>query len=199
MRLIMNPQEPSLHFTHRLLPTAMDTLIPPSILRRPNHEHPFAPFIADDLGLVEKLFVEGFDPFWCDHHGMSCAMEAAARGHSASLHLALSLGSNPTALASLKSDSGLDAFDMAAAGDALACMWELSRHLPSTHRSSIGRGFMWHAVQARHANPPLADAWITDMLCSPSRIQPMDMAQALMLAREHNIERLSAILAKNKA
>ena len=184
-------------------PTTDGADIPHSVLRRPDHQHPFAPFIADDLGSIERMFEHGFDPFWLGDHAVTCVMEAASRGNSASVHLAFSLCKNPMDLAARKSESGLDAFDMAAACGSVSCLWEIAPHLPPHHRSAIGRGFVWHAVQAHVSNPALADAWISHLFSTPSRVQPMDMAQALILARELSIPsaaaRLESFLAKRMA
>lgn len=177
-----------------LIADQLGPAVPKSVLRRPDPQDPFASFAADDLGSIGLMFKHGFDPFVAREHGLSCLMHAASRGNSASVHLTLSLCSDPQSLASLKSDSGLDAFDMAAACGSVSCLWELERHLPSAHRTSINRCFVWHAVDAHRANPTLADAWMAHLLSTPSRIQPMDVAQALLLAREIGIPRAIARL-----
>lgn len=151
-----------------------------SILHRPDHKHPFAPFRDDDLNRVARLFNHGFDPFWLDERGFTCVMEAATRGHAESLHYALTHSANSRALASLKSDAGLDAFDMAAATGAVACMSTLSLFLDPDYRSSIDRGFMWHAVEGSRSSPTIADAWLASM-CLDARMSSWRDAEDAMV------------------
>lgn len=158
---------------------------PPSLLRKPNHAHPFAPFLAEDVAGIAAAFASGLDPMWRDERGMTCAMACAERGFSQGLHLAFEAAPDPGALAAAKLDAGLDAFDLAAAAGAVACMVEISRRLPRTHRSGIERGFMWHAVEASSARDDLAQAWLVDLCAGPkSLFTGRDAVEALARARE---------------
>ena len=155
-----------------------------SLLRRPDHSHPFSAFAANDLAGCEKALAEGFDPAWTDERGMTCAMEAASRGHAPALALALRRAKDPAALARARADSGMDAFDMAAACGSATCMHTLSKHLPPGHESSVGRGLPWHAVEAHPTQPSVAHAWLVDLCMAAGPSDLGALIEASERARE---------------
>lgn len=168
-------------------------IIPPSVLRRPDRTHPFEPFLAEDVYAVALALENGFDPFWRDQHGLTCAMLCASRGLSEPLYLALLSAKRPRALALDKSELGLDAFDMAAGAGSAACMVVLAKVLGPGHRSCIGKGLMWHAVEAHPLRPELCDAWLSELCSAPISLTE-DAVQALGRAREIGWARGSARL-----
>lgn len=186
--LTEHPIPPSLlhrraHTLHTVAPES--GVVPPSLLRKPNHAHPFAPFLAEDVAGIALAFAGGFDAMWRDDRGMTCAMACAERGLAQSLYLAFEGYSDPQALALAKLDSGIDAFDLAASEGAVACMVEISRRLPPNHRSVITRGFMWHAAEASSTRPDLAQAWLVDLCTAPkSLLSARGATEALTRARE---------------
>ena len=158
-----------------------------SRLRKPDHHHPFTPFLVEDVAGIALAFAGGFDAMWRDGRGMTCAMACAERGLAQSLHLAFEGASDPGALALVRLDAGLDAFDLAAASGAVACMVEISRRLPRAHRSGIERGFMWHAVQSSTSRADLGQAWLVDLCAAPKNLfSGRDATEALAHARAIN-------------
>lgn len=162
-----------------------------TMLRRPDHAHPFAPFLADDLTEAARAFEKGFDPFWRDERGMTCVMACASRGNSETLNLTLKHAHDPFALALLKTDIELDAFDMAASIGSVPCMSVLAKRLPSGYHSSIGHGLFWHAVEASRTNQALADAWLADLCTRPNMRASIDaIAHATSLGWSGGLARL---------
>lgn len=163
----------------------------PSVLKRTDHSHPFAPFLADDVARIKAQFREGFDPFFMDENGATCLMAAAGRGHAEAAHLALSLCSNSRKLAVAKNREGLDAFDIAADRGATAAMAVISKHLPPTHVGASGHSFLWHAAQSSSRDPGIAEAWLLDLCISGEKTGAQE---ALALSLELNWERGAARL-----
>lgn len=166
-----------------------------SVLRRIDHSHPFAPFLAEDLAQIKSSFQNGFDPFQMDQNGSTCLMVAAGRGHAEAAHMALKLCSDPEKLALAKNHAGMDAFDVAAERGATMAMSVIAKHLPRGYASSSGRSLLWHAVEASVGEPSLAEIWLFNLCLSghqPSA--PEALARAVALDWKPGIARLTELI-----
>lgn len=166
-----------------------------SVLKKTDHKHPFAPFLADDVARIKAQFLDGFDALFLDENGATCLMAAAGRGNAEAAHLALSLCPDPKALAAAKNRQGIDAFDIAAERGATAAMAVISKHLPTAHVASSGHGFLWHAAQASKNDPNIAEAWLLDLCIAGEKSGAVEaLSLSLELGWEKGTARLRELL-----